>query len=112
MSAPTRRQKRRNAATRLVKRIHSVLIASILLIQRRTSLTGSKRLPAARNHDAADVVVLVEHPRGVNQVLEKRIAEGVEGLRTMEGDDAYSPTDDVAIFREATLDQDVVVVFL
>ncbi len=82
--------------------------------QQRTSLTSSKCLPTARNHDAADVVVLVKCPRGVDQILEQRVAEGVEGLRTMEGDDAHSSANDVSvsICWEASFDEDVVIAFL
>lgn len=113
MSAPTRyaTAKRYMAAKQLGKKT-LVEYGNRIKTQQRTSLTSSKCLPAARDHDAADVVVLVERPRGVDQILEQRVAEGVEGLRTMEGDDAHSSADDVSIFREASFDEDVVVAFL
>ena len=112
MSAPTRRQNVEIAAKQLGKKPLVEYGNRIKTQQRTSSLTSCKCLPAARNHDAADVVVLVERPRGVDQILEQRVAEGVEGLRTMEGDDAHSSADDVSIFREASFDEDVVVAFL
>lgn len=70
--------------------------------------TGSERLGTSGNDHASDVILLVEGRRRVDEVVEQRIAQSIEGLGPIEGDETNATFGGV-VLRETTFDENVFV---
>ena len=77
----------------------------------RHTLTCRKRFLTPRNNQTANIVVILQRSSRMNQILKEVIAQGVEGLRPMEGDEAHSESCSSAggSVGETSLDENVVV---
>ena len=91
----------------------SVHCTHILVRVRKFSLAhlanvgaGSERLGTSGNDHAPDIILLVEGRRRVDEVVKQCIAQSIEGLGPVEGDEtnaAFGGT----VLRETTLDENV-----
>ena len=70
--------------------------------------TGSERLGASGNDHAADLVLLIKGRRRVDEVVKQGIAQSIEGLGPIEGDETNATFGGV-VLRETTFDENVFV---
>lgn len=70
--------------------------------------TGSERLGTSGNDHASDVILLVEGRRRIDEVVKQCIAQSIERLGTIEGDEANTALVGI-VLREATFNENVFV---
>mmetsp|Transcript_16177 Transcript_16177/g.26957 ORF Transcript_16177/g.26957 Transcript_16177/m.26957 type:complete len:270 (+) Transcript_16177:154-963(+) len=70
--------------------------------------SGSKRLGTSGNDHASDVILLIEGRRRIDQIVEQSVAQRIERLGTVEGDEADAALVGI-ILGEPTFDEDVFV---